>query len=103
MKLHYRYATTDGEVHEVVADLQVAVAIEERLGKPFHELVAGKHDEQLQVVHEAYKQGAPEGTTTKLYADWRQDVVDYQLDGVVESALPPLDEAERKARKLKSV
>lgn len=98
MRLHYRYLTKDGETHEVVADLQVAVACEQKTGKAFWELAAGKLDDQLAIVHEAYWQGCPEGATKRMLVDWKQDVVDFQLDGKSEASLPPLDEAELAAR-----
>lgn len=90
--------TEDGETHEVVAGLKTAVAVESRSDKAFFQMVTGKLDEQLEIIYEAYRQSLPEGTAIKPFPDWKQTVVDFRADGIVESQLPPLDEAALKAR-----
>lgn len=101
MRLYYRYKTDDGVVHEVTTNLQVAINVEkENPGKAFWQLASGTLEEQLQIVYHAYCQSLKSGEAKLLFPDWKSNVTDFQLDGKLEDELPPLEEAELKARNI---
>lgn len=102
MKIHYRYEMADGTTNAVVANMAVAVEVERKNpGKAFWQLVTGTLTEQLAIVHEAYIQQAAEGETTLMFEDWRRKLADFTIDGYEETSLPPLPEAEMRARGIK--